>query len=214
MSDRHRLEQLLQNPQIWKAGRGGPDRPFLPTGHARLDNALAGGWPLGQLIELLVEPYGIGELQLLMPVLSALTDSESTGASRWSMLVAPPYIPYAPALSDRGLDLARLLVVRCRRDVDVLWAVEQAAHSNTCAAVLAWSDGADEHALRRLQLAVEASGSCLLVLFRPLRFQQRRSPAALRIRLQPGARGATDLHVFKNRGGRPLTVSVHPGDAE
>jgi len=205
MSRRHRLEQLLRNPRIWKAGQGVRRQQTLPTGFTGLDAALSGGWPVGQLIELLVDPYGIGELRLLMPALAGLT-------GKWIVLIAPPYIPYAPAFAEQGLNMSRLLVVRCRRQVDTLWAIEQALHSTTCAALLAWSDGADECSLRRLQLAAEAHGACLLVLFRSLRLRRQRSPAALRIQLRPAAAGAIELQVFKNRGGSPATVVVSIGN--
>ncbi|MFQ5636105.1 MAG: hypothetical protein ACE5G3_12350, partial [Gammaproteobacteria bacterium] len=72
----------------------------------------------------------------------------------------------------------------------------------------AWPDGMDELSLRRLQLAAEADGDCLCVLFRPLRTRLQRSPAALRIQLRPGMAGTTDLYIFKNRGGRPQTVAI------
>ena len=156
------------------------------------------------MIELLVDPYGIGELRLLMPALAGLT-------GKWIVLIAPPYIPYAPAFAEQGLNMSRLLVVRCRRQVDTLWAIEQALYAQTCVALLAWSDGADEGSLRRLQLAAEAHGGCLLVLFRPLRFRRQRSPAALRIQLSPGTAGALELRVFKNRGGPPETVVISIG---
>lgn len=230
MSGRHRLEKLLQNPRIWIAGHGGPCQRVLPTGFVELDVALSGGWPVGQLIELLIDPCGIGELQLLMPALVGLIgareglpgESEASpekragsrphaGAGKWAMLIAPPYIPYAPAFADQGLDMACLLVVRCDGQADVLWAIEQALHSHTCVAILAWSGGADERSLRRLQLAAEADGACLLVLFRPLRFRRQRSPAALRIQLQPGTAGAINLHILKVRGGRPQTIDIDTG---
>jgi len=206
MSRRHRLEQLLRHPGVWKAGQDGSRRRVLPTGFPELDVALSGGWPVGRLIELLVEPYGIGELRLLMPAL--LARAGKCGANRWIILVAPPYIPYAPAFAAQGLNLSRLLVARCRRQADILWAVEQALQSTTCAAVLAWSDGGDDRALRRLQLAAETDGSCLFVLFRPARLGRQRSPATLRLRLRAGAGGALDLDIFKNQGGRPQSVSV------
>ncbi len=129
----------------------------------------------------------------------------------WVALIAPPYIPYAPAFAAGGLNMSRLLVVRCRQQTDVLWAVEQALRSNTCSAVLAWSDGADERSLRRLQLAAEAGGVCLFVLFRSPRLRCRRSPAALRIQLRPAADSTLELDVFKNHGGRPRVVAVRVG---
>ena len=215
MSNRHRLSQLLENPRIWKAGQRDAvhTRQTVSTGHPDLDRALSGGWPLGVLIELLVDLYGIGELRLLMPVLNAL----GQGAEKSMMLIAPPFIPYAPALVRGGVDISRLLVVNCHRRIDVLWATEQALRSGTCAAVLAWSDGSDERLLRRLQLAAEegaeeerssGNGGCWVVLFRPSRFKCQRSPAALRISLQPGHSSGISMNIFKNRGGQPQKLRI------
>ncbi|MFW2405567.1 MAG: hypothetical protein ACN4GT_12430 [Gammaproteobacteria bacterium] len=223
MSSRHRLEELLQKRQVWKAGQGDVHRRVLPTGFSELDPVLGGGWPAGRLIELHVDCHGIGELRLIMPALVELIGAGDQSGGRckpsrggrsshqWIMLVAPPYVPYAPAFAWQGLDMSRLLVVRCRRQADVLWASEQALQSQTCAAVLAWCDGTEDRALRRLQLAAEANGSCLLVLFRPLRFARQRSPATLRIRLLPKRPGLLHLQIFKLRGGRPRSLTLDVG---
>jgi cell division inhibitor SulA/protein ImuA len=205
-----RIEQLLRDPRIWQAGQGAgaPAVPAIPTGWADLDEALGGGWPPGQLTELLVDDHGIGELTLLLPALIHLSWRGDDEASRWVTLVAPPYIPYAPALSRAGIDLTRLLVVHSRQDVDTLWALEQALHSQTCAAVVGWSDAADEVVLRRLQLAAEASGAWT-VLFRPARLRFARSPAPLRIHLAWEVRGRRiALEVLKRRGGPPAAAHV------
>ena len=203
-----RIDQLLRDPRIWQAGQAASaTQSAVPTGWADLDEALGGGWPLGQLTELLVDDHGVGELTLLLPTLIQLTWSDDN-ASRWVTLVSPPYIPYAPPLSRAGIDLTRLLVVHSRQDVDTLWAIEQALHSQTCAAVIGWSDAVDEVVLRRLQLAAEASGSWT-VLFRPSRLRFVRSPAPLRIHLaweEPGRRIALD--VLKRRGGPPSAAHV------
>lgn len=225
MSKRHRLDQLLKNPQVWKAGQGvaAQCRQTVSTGFPDLDRALSGGWPLGVLIELLVDLYGIGEFRLLMPVLNAL----SRGTEKWTLLIAPPYIPYAPAFACGGVDTSRLLVVNCHEKTDVLWAIEQALRSGTCAAVLAWSDGSDERLLRRLQLAAEEGAAeegateegavedgtagnrgCWVVLFRPSRFRRQRSPAALRIGLQPDRASGLHMNIFKNRGGQPQKLQL------
>jgi hypothetical protein len=213
MSSRHQLEQLLLHPRIWKAGRASPHRRLQSSGFPQLDEALGGGWPLGQLVELLVEPCGIGELRLLLPALTALTGAATGG--KWVVLIAPPHIPYAPAFARRGLDASYLLVVRCERQADVLWAVEQALHSHACVAVLAWAATGGERIMRRLQLAVEAAAeagaACLFVLFRPPRCARQRSPAVLRMHALPGAAGAIELRVLKTRGGCPRTVVVDLG---
>ncbi|MGH8425257.1 MAG: hypothetical protein ACRER3_23365, partial [Pseudomonas fluorescens] len=75
---------LDQLPNVWRAaslvrGRGS----YCPTGDAALDEALGGGWPSPALIELLTDKHGIGELQLLMPLIAhcqtpTLTDDRRT----------------------------------------------------------------------------------------------------------------------------------------
>lgn len=212
MSKRHRLRELLKHPQIWRAGRSpARHRKTLPTGFAELDQALSGGWPVGVLIELLIDSCGTGEFRLLMPALTALSRN-SIAEPQWVMLIAPPYIPYAPALVRQGVDISRLQVVHCGHRADVLWATEQALYSGTCAAVLAWtgvSDVSDENALRRLQLAAE-QGQSWLVLFRPARFRRQRSPSTLRIGCQSAASNGLRVDIFKNRGGHPRAVII-PG---
>lgn len=210
MSVRHRLQTLLEHPRIWRAGSGHRScRRALGTGFLALDRALAGGWPGASLNELLLEDWGIGEFRLLMPAISRLSRRETTADGyRWLMLVNPPYLPYAPALAAAGIDLPRLLVTRCRRSLDVFWAMEQALHSGHCAAVVGWCDGADLNALRRLQLAAE-SGRSWAVLFRPARYRHQRSPAALRMHLCPATRHAISVDIFKHRGGRPQRLVMH-----
>ena len=209
MSQRHRFRELLKHPQIWQAGRApASQQKPLPTGFAELDQALSGGWPVGVLIELLVDSSGTGEFRLLMPALTALSRNTAQ-TPQWIMLIAPPYIPYAPALVRQGVDISRLQVVHCRRRTDVLWATEQALYSGTCAAVLAWSGASDDRALRRLQLAAE-QGQSWLVLFRPGHFRRSQSPSTLRIDCRSAvSRGhVLRVDIFKNRGSRPRAVVI------
>src|SRR5690625_3239124 len=131
----HALNDLLQQPGIWRAGdpavRTGLE--YVNTGYRVLDQALPGhGWPLGALTEILHDHAGIGELRLLMPALARLSRS-----GRWIVLVAPPHIPYAPALAASGIVLSRLLLVHPREtgEHDHLWAIEQALRAGTCAEI-------------------------------------------------------------------------------
>ena len=97
------------HPNLWR----GSDfaqvvTPSVPTGHAELDVQLpGGGWPTGVLTEILVERAGIGELQLVMPAAARITQGD-----RWLTLIAPPYLPYAPALAAHGVKLSRLMLIR------------------------------------------------------------------------------------------------------
>ena len=216
---RKRVEQPIDHLLVWRAGENCASRRTCPTGFKALDRHLpGGGWPATGLTEILTEHCGIGELSLLMPALARLGEGGGTGCIVW---IAPPHIPYAPALHSRGIDLDRVLVVRdrtgARGNRDTLWAMEQALRFGSCAAVLAWARSVDQVPLRRLQLAAEA-GQCWAVLFRPPDASRQRSPAVLRMRL--AAIGEqTRIEILKCRGGRPGTVSIrfedrHPGDVE
>lgn len=216
------LDQLLAQPGIWRAGERRPqtaatgDR-HTPTGCAELDAALpGGGLPAGALTEVLHERHGIGELRLFMPALARLSRQ-----GRWIALIAPPYVPYAPALAAQGIDLSRVLLVHPSSRRDSLWSVEQALRAGTCAAVLAWPRHCDGRSLRRLQLAAEA-GDSLGLLFRPAAAAAERSPAVLRLQLAPAADGRLGVTLLKCRGGHrqrleleldpaPLAPAATPG---
>src|SRR5690606_20934731 len=95
-----------------------------PTGHEALDRRLNGGWPTGVLIEVLVEKPGEGELGLLLPAFT--TSAASDSRQPWTILIDPPWLPYAPALRQRGVDLSRLLVVRSGSHArGTAWAIEE-----------------------------------------------------------------------------------------
>jgi cell division inhibitor SulA/protein ImuA len=166
--------------------------PSIPTGFAELDAVLPGsGWPAAALTEIYAERPGIGEMQLLMPAVASLTR-----AGRWVTVIAPPYIPYPPALAAHGVRLSRLLLVQARPD-ERLWACEQALRSAGCGAVLAWIERAPERALKRLQLAAEG-GSAATFLFRSARAIPA-SPAALRLHVGR-SQSRTVVRVLKRRG--------------
>ena len=189
------LDHLLQRADLWRGVAASPAVSGIPTGFAELDALFpGGGWPKGALTEILIPREGIGALTLVLPTLARLSQEQ-----RWLAWVAPPYLPYAPALAAAGIDLSRVLLVHPRSNADGLWAVEQTLRSNTCGAVLAWLETGDMQSLRRLQLAAEA-GQCWGLLFRPERLHTQASPAALRIKLEPAAEGLA-VHILKRRGG-------------
>ncbi len=170
------LDSLLAARTIWQAGRSAAfAADGEPTGHAALDALLPqGGWPRRALTELLLPADGVGELALLLPTLARLTQAGSAVA-----VIAPPYIPYAPAWQAAGVDLALLEIVEAAPR-DALWAFEQCLRSGACAAVLGWPVQADGPALRRLQVAAD-SGECLGFALRERRHAANPSAAALRL---------------------------------
>ena len=200
MSALRSLDQLLATRDVW---RGRPTTSKAPagrtTGIASLDEVLPNcGWPSASLIELLLPADGVGELTLLWPILSQLSTAGESIA-----IVAPPYVPYAPAWHLAGLVLDRLMIVRAEAR-DALWAAEQCLRSGACAAVLCWPHQANERALRRLQVAAE-TGHCLGFAFRSIAVAENPSPAALRIAFDAIAR---QMRVIKCRGATPPSRAI------
>jgi len=189
------LDAVLNHPAVWRGGDcARVTVPSVPTGFAELDALLpGGGWPGGALTEIFAERTGIGELQILMPAAARLTR-----AGRWLVLIAPPYIPYAPALAAHGVKLSHLMLIQPQTGDEILWACEQALRMDDCGAILTWLDTAHDRTLRRLQLAAEGGGA-IAVLFRPARAIPA-SPAALRLHV--GKTGnKTIIRILKRRGG-------------
>ena len=167
------------------------------SGFARLDAELPGaGWPVGMLTELIARHTGIGEMRLLVP-----TIRELTRAGKVVILLAPPLIPYAPALASFGIDLDYLIIIQAANAADRLWAVEQTLKSASFGALLAWlpqQRTRGEH-LRRMQLAAQTANGPVF-LFRDLEAQFNTSPAPLRLLLLPRPNEQLSVQILKRRG--------------
>ena len=199
------LNKLLQTSNIWRASAMNHTAASgISSGFPELDQLLPGhGWPKNGAIELLHDQPGIGEIRLIMPALAQL----SRNNSRWIAWIAPPYIPYPPALIAAGIDLSRILMVKPGNAKDALWATEKALASGSCSAVLAWPGSKTrDKDIRRLQVAAK-EGHCWNILFRPIRVARQPSPAELRIMLQPLHASAlsdssmVNISILKRRGG-------------
>ena len=202
------LETLFAAQTLWHAGRSARiTADGEPTGHAALDALLPqGGWPRRALTELLLPADGVGELGLVLPALARMTQ-----AGQPVVVIAPPYIPYAPAWLAAGVDLSQLEIVEATPR-DALWAFEQCLRSGACAAVLGWPQQADAQSLRRLQVAAD-TGDCMGFAFRDRRHLANASPAALRLEHVTDAQGVGQWHVRKCRGGqlpaRSFALATH-----
>jgi hypothetical protein len=196
------------NTRVWRGRSAAAARAVISTGFLELDSYLpGGGWPNGAITEIFVDGYGIGELALLMPAVASLTCVAPAVPKKWVAWVAPPFIPYAPALQQYGVDTGSVLMIHpAHGNKSCLWAIEQAVRSGSSACVLAWVAAADDVILRRLQLAAEDQ-ICWTVLFRPHGARQQRSPAALRLRLSQHST-ITRIEIMKCRGGRPGIVDL------
>jgi len=199
------LEEILQQHPVWLGGSRASFSQAISTGYHNLDQALpGGGWPAGALTEILPSQKGIGELQLVLPSLAALS-----WAGKRVVWLAPPHLPYAPALAAAGVDLAHLAVVRAPGRRDALWAAEQVLRSGSCHALLGWFRRAGYDELRRLAVAAEGSAAWV-ALFRPREAARDSSPAALRIALDPDG-DALAVRILKRRGApaaAPLSLPV------
>jgi cell division inhibitor SulA/protein ImuA len=190
------LEDILQRHPVWRGGTAAFPNDTLPTGFDGLDRELpGGGWPTGGLTELLVGVAGVGELQVILPALAALS-----WAGKRIVWLSPPYLPYAPALAAAGLNLEQVAVVRAPARRDALWAAEQALRSGSCHALLAWPRHPRYEELRRLAVAAEAGEACAF-LFRLPAAASEPSPAVLRLSLEPDA----TVRILKRRGLPALT---------
>jgi hypothetical protein len=200
------LDAILHRHPVWRGGSVARSAaPAVPSRHAGLDRELPdGGWPAGALTEILCSSHGIGELQLVLPALAALSQAGERIA--W---LAPPHLPYAPALAAAGLRLDALIVVRAPGRRDALWAAEQVLRTGACRGLLMWLPRAGFGELRRLALAAEGSRT-FAALFRPLQAAEESSPAPVRLALEPG-NGELSVRLLKRRGAQlavPLRIPI------
>lgn len=193
------LNTLLTDARLWRGHRQhtttlAPER----TGFEALDQQLGGlGWPRGALSECLLDAPGIGELQLVLPLLRRVTQRKQ--AVFW---VNPPMTPYAPALAREGIDLDRLVVVQADSHPDLLWTLENCLRSPITGLVMAWPGAMASRDIRRLQLAAEA-GNSHCILFQSRREAHQSSPAALRLELAPDHSLGLQINILKRRGSWP-----------
>ncbi|HEY4368692.1 MAG TPA: translesion DNA synthesis-associated protein ImuA [Steroidobacteraceae bacterium] len=199
------MDPTLQNlPNVWRAESlsAAPAHP-IPSGHAQLDAALGGGWPSSALVELLTDQEGIGELQLLLPILRYFRDERRTGLVLW---LNPPYIPHALALLQHGIDPACHWVGTDLSPRDAGWAMELGLKSTACDAVIGWLPQVTPTGLRRIKLA-SASAQTFAVIFRPLAAARSPSPATVRATLTAEA-SRLRIDLLKVQGRRQCTVTI------
>ncbi|MFC4258785.1 translesion DNA synthesis-associated protein ImuA [Marinobacter lacisalsi] len=193
------LNTLLDDARLWRGHQRHATTPTPEqTGFEALDNQIDGlGWPRGALSECLLDAPGIGELQLVLPLLRRVTTRQQT-----VFWVNPPLTPYAPALAREGVDLDQLVVVQTDAHPDLLWTLENCLRSPATGLVMAWPDSLAARDIRRLQLAAEA-GESNCILFQTRRQACQSSPAALRLELEPDNQLGLRINILKRRGGWP-----------
>jgi hypothetical protein len=206
---------------LWRADEIAPASgrdAAVASGFAALDAELpGGGWPRGQLTELLLDHPGIGELSLLAPALARCAQGARTCVWVLPCERATPALPYAPALAAAGVDLSRALFVQPEAPRETFWAIEQSLRAAHLGALLGWlpraasSPAGEFRALRRLQLLAGRQPAPVFLL-RDAQARQAPSPAALRLHLA-ARNGELAVTILKRRGRpllEPLTLPVHP----
>ncbi|EYC52206.1 hypothetical protein AZ34_14875 [Hylemonella gracilis str. Niagara R] len=196
-------------PGVWRADElARSPQAFLSSGHAELDPELpGGGWPLGQLTEVLQTQAGLHEWRLLLPALRLAV------AHGPLVLVGAPWLPHLPALAALGIPAGQVLRVDAHSTAERLWAAEQALRCRELGALLAWLPQARPEQLRRLHLAGGAN-QALVVAFRPETASHLSSPAPLRLMLRtPPDRQtqALSVELLKRRGptlDHPVTLAA------
>lgn len=219
-SDVTRHVPVFSHPKIFRVGgmANALAEEALASGFEALDRELSGGgWQKPGLTELLTDHVGIGELSLLLRALGAKKNSGPGEAAHLLWVIPPgqawlPWVPYAPALAQQGIDLSQFAIVRTKNTEDALWAAEQGLKSGACRAVLMRLAEARCSALslRRLQQAA-AAGNSIMWLLRPREAAVSPSPAGTRIALQAAQAGAIKLDILKRRGlaqGKSLTLTT------
>jgi protein ImuA len=207
------------HPSLWRASQLARSHTrCIDTGHPSLSNQLpGGGWPVGTLIDLLVQQPGVGEMRLLAPTLAKV-------APRRVVLLTPPHAPQALALAALGIPPQSALWLRADRTADALWAAEQILRSGSCGALLFWPGQTSTSSarqgpvradsLRRLHLAAQ-QGETLFFNFRSLASEVDASPAPLRLSVRP-APGGINIGFVKRQGPQrdePLFLPMSIGPA-
>ena len=183
-------QSTLQSPQTHSCG--------ISSGYETLDAQLPqAGWQPGQVCEIYHQGLGTGELSLVLPALAQLSQSQ-----QWILWVAPPAMPYAPALEALGVDIRRVLVVHPKNHQEALWCLEEGLKSGHCSAVLGWLYEWQKTPIRRLQLAAQSSAAYCW-LWPQTTMDQSGSPAALRLSIERNNPWTVRARFHKRRGSWP-----------
>lgn len=185
-----------------------------------LDRLLGGGLGRGTLVEWLASGPGCGAYSLALAAACQACRDEGP------LLIIEPesehrFYPAAAALA--GMDLAHTIFVRPTSAQDEAWVLDQAIRSTGVGAVLCQTTRLSQRALRRLQLAAEASAG-LGLLIRPARARKEPSWAGVRLLVQAQPTRESDpcsmyrrlrVEVLKLRAGgemRGATVELELND--
>ena len=161
-----RLKAHIQRLEGFGGTLAEANRQVLPFGIDEIDDRLpGGGLARGALHEVFAADAGIATAFCALLAGRLAKDAENASIlwceRPWTLDAGALY---GPALLQFGIDPARLILVRVRRDNDVLWAMEEGLRCGQVAAVVGELDDISLTASRRLQLAAEETGVTALSL--------------------------------------------------
>lgn len=161
-----RLKAHIQRLEGFGGTLAEANRQVLPFGIDEIDDRLpGGGLARGALHEVFAADAGIATAFCALLAGRLAKDAENASVlwceRPWTLDAGALY---GPALLQFGIDPARLILVRVRRDNDALWAMEEGLRCGQVAAVVGELDDISLTASRRLQLAAEETGVTALSL--------------------------------------------------
>jgi len=212
----HRLRQTLAaiDPSL-KPGLIEPERS-VALGLPALDEPLRGGLARDALHDIVpAGPFHLAAASGFAMTVMARAAGEIRGEMLWittGLTLGEGGGPYGPGLDLFGIASARLLVLRVRRAVDALWAMEEGLRCRALASVIAElgdDRAADLTATRRLMLAAREGGCPGLLLRQRVDSGPVAAVTRWRVAAAPSrpdrfgglGRTAFDLVLCKNRRG-------------
>ncbi len=161
-------------------------RKVVPLGIEKIDSRLpGGGLQRGALHEIFAADVGIATAFCAL-LAGRLVKEAKNQSILWCERprTLDMGILYGPAFLQFGINPEKLILVKARRDKDVLWAMEEGLQCNKISAVVGELTNISLTASRRLQLAAESVGVTAFVL-RPK--SNKPPPSAATTRWQLGA---------------------------
>ena len=213
------LQQLMDKGSLWLGRSQGLAAEqnaalLVTTGQPVLDQALGGGWAAARVHELQCAQWFSGELALLAPAIA-----RATACGRPVFWLAPPAIPYPPALAalhQQQAAAAQHIVVHPHTPADALWSAETILHSGQVAVLLLWAQHLTATEVRRLHLAAAATDAWVFVLTGEQNEEARSYATRLRVHLQPpsvssgGVLAQVQWQLLKRQGGWPQRLPKQP----
>lgn len=193
------LRQKISRMEVFRQPRG---QPSVSTGVAPLDGLLPhGGLAPGTLVEWFDACDGAAAGWL------ALATAREACAEGGALVVFDRRDEFYPVEAvRRGVDPARLIVVRADTWADTVWALREALGQSAVGAVLAWPGRIPGRDFRRMQLAVERGGG-LGLLVRPEAARGDPSWAETRLAVEPLPSGTENRRRLRIRLLRARGVS-------